>query len=320
MTFIFTKKHYINLISALIVWLGGTLFIVKIFDTPELKIIFYSTAFFIAVILIEWAAKYCSSLLTKKFIFLAMLLITAVLFLVYSLKYIGYLPFTGLTILWLVIIHQSQNIKVSLLQLAVFFLSPIFCSEMISFSGVFTLSMLVLVLILFAENFLDPRFDWKYFLTAILFGVTLPSTILVGFIYIIYLLYAFRNNLTSGAIFVLIILIVHALLLLLADRGYLLVLSLQNNFSFDSLPVWVMMPLGITTLYVGWIVSDMQEVLFSSGVILFMLFTLSFLFKIIQFGWNKNEVDISILILAIPFLILSIKDYKVDRFLGKVTE
>ena len=39
---IFTRKHYINLISSILIWISGILFIYKLFDDPALKIILYS--------------------------------------------------------------------------------------------------------------------------------------------------------------------------------------------------------------------------------------------------------------------------------------
>jgi len=64
----------------------------------------------------------------------------------------------------------------------------------------------------------------------------------------------------------------------------------------------------------------LQEVLFTSGIILFSICFLSFIFGVAEFNWNKNEIDLSLLVMVIPFLILSIREYKVDRFLGKVLD
>jgi hypothetical protein len=69
---------------------------------------------------------------------------------------------------------------------------------------------------------------------------------------------------------------------------------------------------------VGWITADLQEVLFSSGIFLFAVYLLSFISKVAELGWNKNVIDFSLLMVVIPFLVLAIKEYKVDRFLGKV--
>jgi hypothetical protein len=316
---IFTKNHYINLISCVIIWLGGILLINNHFDEPGLKILFYTAAFCVIIILINRTEKYYKNFLTKNVLFLAMLIITAAVILLYRLGYIGYPSFAGFTILWLSIIYQSQVVKVSLIQLAVFLLSPVLYVEMISFSGSFSLIMLVIVSIFISERFLDnTKLDWKFFLIAFLFGLTLSAHLLVTFIYIIYLLYVFRNNIAKGVIFLLAMLAAYALLSFLADKGYVTIVASTAKIFSTQIPVWIIILLAAITLYMGWIVADLQEVLFTSGLILFFFSVLSFLFRAADFGRSINEIDFSLLIMPIPFLVLSIKEYRVDRFLGKV--
>jgi len=316
---IFTKNHYIDLISCVIIWFGGSLFIYKHFNEPGLKILFYTAAFCLIIVLINRTEKYYKNYLTKNSLFLAMLIITAAAILLYRLGYIGYPSFAGFTILWLAIIYQSQDVKVSLIQLAVFLFSPVLYAEMISFSGSFSLIMLAIVSIFISERFLDNnKLDWKFFLIAFLFGLTLSAHLLVTFIYIIYLLYVFRNNIAKGVIFVLVMLAAYAVLSFLADKGYVTIVASHVNVFSTKIPVWVLVLLAVITLYVGWIVADLQEVLFASGLILFFFFVLSYLFRAADFGWSTNEIDFSLLIMIMPFLVLSIKEYRVDRFLGKV--
>jgi hypothetical protein len=111
----------------------------------------------------------------------------------------------------------------------------------------------------------------------------------------------------------------YTLLFFLADKGYMVVATSQTNY-YQIIPVWIIISLFLLTLYAGWIVADLQEALFASGIILFLIYLLSFILLVSEFGWNKNEIDLSLMIMAIPFLVLSIKEYKVDRFLGKVFE
>jgi hypothetical protein len=315
---LFTKKHYINLITCIIIWISGVTFIYEYSDNPASKIFFYSIIFPIVLILIEWTEKYYKSFLTKDILFLAMLIVTAAAILLYRFDYIGYPSIIGFSILWLLVIYCSRNVKTSLIQLAVFLLSPVLYSVLISFSQIFLLTMLIILSIFISERFLENnKLDWKFFMIAFLFGATLSAGLWVGFIYIIYLLYVFRNNITRGLEFILIMLIAYTLLLFLADKGYTTIAAAQTN-CFQMIPVWIILLLLLATLYAGWIVAEFHEVLFASGIILFTIYILSFIFRVIEFNWNKNEIDFSLLIMAVPFLVLSIKEYKVDRFLGKV--
>ena len=318
-SFIFTRKHYINLISSLIVWLSGGMFILQYFENPFIKIIFYSIAFLLLIIIIERTDKFYNLLLTKNTLFLLMLILTAAAILLYRLDYIGYPSIGGFTILWLIIIYYSQNVKVSLIQLAVFALSPVLYSELISFSGIFAFSMLIVLSIFMSERYLDnQKLDWKFFLIASLFGVTLSAEKIIGLIYIIYVLYTFRNDFVKMSIFTAAVLAVYFLLSFLTDKGYVTFLASQSNYFQIQMPGWVWVLLIIVVLYVGWITADLQEVLFSSGIILFIFFLLSFIFQIAEVGWNLEFINFSFLLTAIPFFVLSIRDYKVDRFLGKV--
>lgn len=315
---LFTKKHFINLITCIIIWISGVTFIYKYFDKPAPKIFFYSIIFPIVLILIGWTEKYYKSFLTKDILFLAMLIVTAAEILLYRFDYIGYPSIVAFSILWLLIIYYSQNVKTSLIQLAVFLLSPVLYSELISFSGIFALAMLIILSIFISERFLENnKLDWKFFLIAFLFGATLSAGLWVGFIYIIYLLYVFRTNITKGLEFILIMVIAYALLLFLSDKGYITMAAVQTNY-FQLIPNWIIILLLLATLYAGWIAAEFHEVLFASGVILFFIYILSFVFTVAVFGWNKDEFDFLLMMMAIPFLVLAIKEYKVDRFLGKV--
>jgi len=315
---IFTRKHYLNLITGLIIWLSGAFFILKFFGDALLKIILYSIIFVAVIIFIDRTEKHYKSFLTKNHLFFIMLLVTAAAFLLYRLEHINYSLIAGFTIFWLAVIYQAQNVKVELLQLAVFLLSPGLYAEMISFSGSFSLVMLVIVSIFISERFLNKsKLDWKFFLIAFLFGVTLATHLLLWLVYIVYLVYRFKSESRNGLVFILVMLAVYVLLLFLGDYGYVKISSSQIDY-VQFTPGWIFILLIVASLYIGWIVADLQEVLFASGLIYFVLFTMAFLLEITQWGWNKEWIDLSLMIFAVPFLVLSIKEYKVDRFLGKI--
>lgn len=316
---IFTKKHCINLISCLIVWFSGGMSILQQFENPLVKIIFYSLAFMLLIVIIERAEKFYNPILTKNGLFLILLIITAAAIFLYRLDYIGYPSIGGFTILWLIIIYYSQSLKVSLIQLAVFMLSPVIFLELISFSGIFSFSMLVVLSIFISERYLDStKLDWKFFLIASLFGVTLSAEKIIGLVYIIYVFHTFRNDFVKMGIFTAAVFTVYFLLSFLTDKEYFTLLPSHSNYFHVQLPVWLWILLILVTLYAGWIVIDLEEALISSGVILFLFFLLSFILHMAEVGWILEHLNFNLLLLAIPFLVLSIKDYNVDRFLGKV--
>ncbi|PIS45085.1 MAG: hypothetical protein COT22_07115, partial [Ignavibacteria bacterium CG08_land_8_20_14_0_20_37_9] len=89
------------------------------------------------------------------------------------------------------------------------------------------------------------------------------------------------------------------------------------------LPVWIYFIFPLLVLYAGWMIADFQELLFASGVLTFLLVSISFIMTIGDVGmyqaYSNSRFDISYYILSIPFFILSLKEYKVDWFLGKVS-
>ncbi len=68
-------------------------------------------------------------------------------------------------------------------------------------------------------------------------------------------------------------------------------------------------------------IADLQELFFSSGIILFLYLLIPSISKIIQLGFYRavnNELEFSALLAVVPFFLFSIKEYEVDKFLGKV--
>src|SRR3989337_1261361 len=225
-------------------------FIYKHLDERGLIIFFYTLTFCLVIILIGRTENYYKNFLTKNFLFLTMLIVTAAAILLNRLGYIGYPSIAGFSILWLLIIYYSQNVKMSLIQIAVFLLSPVLYSELISFSGIFALAMLVVLSIFISERFLESKkLDWKFFLVAFLFGVTLVANIFAGFVYIIYLLFLFRNNIRNGAIFILTMLVAYAMLLFLRDKEYITIVASYDN-RLQGVPIWIVIFLVIASFYI----------------------------------------------------------------------
>jgi hypothetical protein len=118
---------------------------------------------------------------------------------------------------------------------------------------------------------------------------------------------------------VLTISISYALLKFLSDKGYITIAASQTNY-LQLMPIWIVIILVIAAIYIGWIVSDLHEKFFTNGLILFSFFKLSVSVQVMQLGVSRSALDFSLLIMAIPFLVLSINEYKVDKFLGKILD
>lgn len=169
-------------------------------------------------------------------------------------------------------------------------------------------AILLIVVYYTSDKFLNAdEFD--------LFIVSL--TFILGFIsyfsffpliyYIVFLLFFFRNNVLRFLIFISAIVAFYFLI-----QKFMLGIINFEIFYWDFSVIWVIV-LYILSIYTGWMVADIQEVYFGSGIIIF-------LWSLIFWLTNNSFGDISIisLITSIPFFIFSIRKYKVDKFLGKV--
>ncbi|PJB00094.1 MAG: hypothetical protein CO128_01520 [Ignavibacteriales bacterium CG_4_9_14_3_um_filter_30_11] len=159
-----------------------------------------------------------------------------------------------------------------------------------------------------SDKFLDPnKFD--VFLVALTFIFSFISylSFFPLIFYIIFLLFFFRNNITKFLIFISVIIIFFSLI-----QKFMFGIITTEIFYWDFPLLWII-TLYLLSIYSGWMVADMQEVYFGSGVIIF-------LWSLIFWLTNNNFGSISVVsfLSSIPFFIFSFRKYKVDKFLGKV--
>ena len=196
-------------------------------------------------------------------------------------------------------------------QVKFFAVLPVFYYEILSGGDAFANAVLVIAVIFLMKKFIDEnRIDIKFFFLSLVFGAFLCTRILFIIPFLLSLLYFFRYNIKNMVLFALLsLLICFALLVpfLRWDYSSFMTFGPFTN-SVAHLSVWIYVLLFIIVIYVGWMISDLQELLFTSGIILFCV-------SLIMYFEKANYTDG--MILSIPFLILSIKEYEVDKFLGK---
>lgn len=243
----------------------------------------------------------------------------------YFLGDAGYFEVFGL-VLFLVLLLKSSNTKKEFrFKMFLLLFVPTTFYEVAVRSELLTNSALVISLLFLAEEKLEvDQKNISFFVLALLFGFFL-STRLIVFVWLaMFLLFFFRNNLKNGMIFLAIVLFVFLLSLLpfyLWDAEAFLN---KGPFAVQTiyLPKWIFFIFPFFVLYIGWMIADFQELLFASGVLTFLLVSISFLMTIGDVGISEaifnSRFDISYYVLSVPFFILALKEYRVDRFLGKV--
>ncbi len=243
----------------------------------------------------------------------------------YLLGDAGYLTIVGFLLFWIAVIITSKTTKEYTTRLTMLILMPTIYYEIIVRSELLANMMFIVFLLLIAEKYLSKhKTGIVLFPIALLYGLFLSTRGIVGVIYIIAVLYFFRNDLMKGVYFSLIVINTFLLLIIPFFLWNSEIFINNGPFAIQMLylPTGYLIFFFILSIYTGWIVSDFQELLFSSAIIIFMIVTLSFILTINETGFYsafyQDRFDISYYIFTIPFFILSIKEYRVDKFLGKV--
>ena len=237
----------------------------------------------------------------------------------------GYLEVFGLFLFLMLLLRSVKTKKEYWVKMFFILLLPTTFYELAVRSELLTNTVLVVSLFFLAEEKLNEHEkNVSFFVLALLFGFFLSTRLIVFLWFGMFLLFFFRNNLKNGAIFLAISFSVFLLSLIPFYLWNAETFFSQGPFAVQSiyLPKWIYFVFPVLVLYVGWLIADFQELLFTSGVLTFLLVSISFLMTIGDVGVSEaifnSRFDISYYVLSVPFFILALKEYKVDWFLGKV--
>ncbi len=242
---------------------------------------------------------------------------------------LGWLEVIGLAIFLFVSINTAYSAKTELNRVFFLFISPMLYYEFVVRCELFFNVALVILLIHLSLKYLKiEKINITYIAFAIAFGVVLSTRSVVAIIYIIFLLYFFRQNLQKLFVFGTIMIFTFALILMpFVLWDYLAFISngpfaIQSQLSY--IPFGIVVLFLLIAVYTGWSVRDIQEVYFGSGLLIFLIVIISYLIKIFEFGFYtaffEDKIDLSYLVFTFPLFLLSIKEYKVDRYLGKILD
>ncbi|MDP3148831.1 MAG: hypothetical protein Q8N83_06840 [Ignavibacteria bacterium] len=237
----------------------------------------------------------------------------------------GYLEVFGLFLFLILLIKSVKTKKEYYVKMLLLLFLPTTFYELAVRSELFTNTVLIISLFFLAEQKLnEQKKTISFFVLALMFGFFL-STRLIAFLWLaMFLLFFFRNNLKNGAVFLAISLSVFLLSLLPFYLWNAEIFLNKGPFAVQTiyLPKWIFFIFPFFVLYIGWMIADFQELLFASGVLTFLLVSISMMITIGDVGISEaifnSRFDISYYALSVPFFILALKEYKVDLFLGKV--
>ena len=199
--------------------------------------------------------------------------------------------------------------------IALLLLLPSFYYEVIVRSELFFNMTLVLALILFSDEYTARRDSIRKFPgIAILFGLALSTRAIVGLVYVVYVLWRFRREPLRGAAFAAVAVGTFFLTLLpfvLWNPG----LFLSNGpftIQFGYLPFWIILGVLGAAAVAGLLVRERREVLFSIGVLLFVVVFIAFCLKVLESDVSAtlsiDRFDISYFVFCTPFLLVSLNE------------
>jgi hypothetical protein len=267
----FTKNHYINIISLLVAGIANSILLNNIFN-PE-------------------------SVLLPAVFFLSYIIIILL---------IGNKLFPG----------NSHLVRVAML-----LLSPALYYLLLAEYGFLVNAVLVLMVITFIYKYTDSnKADVRFYISALLIGVTLYVNFSLLLFYILFVLFFFRQSIPKIIIFTFSVAAVFVLIHytgLFYNEG---TGPKGLNSILLMLPVILQVMLLLITVYTGWMVADIQEVYFSGGILTFVPTVILALFKFEGIYSNAYTTILSSSYLSFTLIlhVLSVKPYKTERYTGKV--
>jgi hypothetical protein len=219
-------------------------------------------------------------------------------------------------ILGFLIIYNSGSLREKIIKLFLLLISPLTFYSLFELPLIFLESVILVFLIYLSNRYLNPVKVDKYFiLFAALFGLFFSVKVYVVIPVIIYILFLFRNNIKEGFLFcetLLALFLVTVIPFILWNPGLFFFNGPMMSLFMFGIPWWGIVIFLIITIYIGWMISDLQEVFFAAGILLMIFALINFFIE--PFGGLSNFV------FALPFLIFSIKDYRIEKFAGKILE
>lgn len=239
----------------------------------------------------------------------------------YLLGNLGYLVVAGTFLFGISILrNESFENQTAWLQVLAFLLLPTVYYELLVRSELFFNVSLVLALIVLSNAFLSQqKLDWRFAITAILFGLVLSTRSVVGLVYAIYVTFRFRTNIRNGIIFALMVLAIFSLTLLPFAIWNPELFIAHGPFSVQLayLPIWVDAVFVTISTLLGWNASNLDDLVYFSGLTLFALVTVAFLLRIGAIGISAavfgDGFDITYFIFCTPFLLLSLQGRKSQK-------
>ncbi len=230
----------------------------------------------------------------------------------YYLGNIGYMEVVGIILFGVILLKFYTQNRAKWLALLLLVLLPTFYYEILVRSELFFNMVLIILIIVLTEKYLDPQKPnhWFFILGAFL-GLGLSTRSIVGLIYAGYYVYKFRRHIWQGILFSGFSFLVFGLTLLPFVVENASVFLNEGPFSVQMgyLPTGIAVAFVLISMTAGWLAFNMDDVFFYEGLLLFFIVVIALLPGAAQSGLYetiiKDGFDITYFIFCVPFLLLS---------------
>jgi len=318
----FTKKHYINILSAVFVLLTDLYYL----SFVELRTNYYIVAL-VSVLTLTAIILFLDSVDYKLWGINDVMYATSALLLLCGYNYYLYSmtqPLLSvvniyylLVLFILVALPESTDIKEKVLILAMFAFSIIPFILFQFDNPYYSKGFLNVFAFYLAYKYVDPeKIDYKFIIAGVVLGYFLFTSAWGIFPLIIFLFFFFRQNLKYLSYFAGIIIAV--IIILWIFKPIMLVPFLVP---IQSIHIVISVLLLLACVYAGWSASTLKEVLFSAGVVVFaldMVYNLNISSNIRAISSPGTRMLIFFAFDSVPYFLLAFEDSFIDDFKGKI--
>lgn len=245
----------------------------------------------------------------------------------YFLGNVGFLIPIGITVLAVIVLFEKKTMREITISLGVLFSMPMLYYEYLTRSELlYNMTLGIVLFAMLGSRKSDEHSPVFHYLMAAAWGAVLSTRLIMAVPFMIFMLFYYRDDFRMMIKNVLISIGVFTVFLLPFIFWNPEAFFAEGPFAIQTLylPWYILAVLPVVMLYVGWTVSTKQEAYFATGVSIFVLVCISFSITFFNSSFSRavlnSGFDISYFIMPLPFLVMAIKEYSVDRYLGRMYE
>jgi hypothetical protein len=310
------KFNFINIIAAAFAGITGGLYIYFIFpgyfSHPVSSSILFAIILFMICFFAGRIKRSTWAILDNKWFYIfESLIVVIIVVLSYLYGYRNYANEAGILLLGYLIIYHSRTVRENIIKFVLLLVSPIFYYGIVFGGGFFTETIFAVSFLLLMDKMFDRnKIDYNFILSAAVSGFLVLLNPFLSVLFLTFCAYKFRQDLIRGTVFIFAWgLSVYILNVLLNAQVKFFP---YDGFSLSAWFILLTIILAVISLYSGWISRSIYEVFFTAGMFIFV--------TIIICLSSFNYYFPQILSAAYPLFIVAIRDFRSQKYTGKITD